>query len=695
MAQTTPGEATLSADHTTVDYSTGETVMSGRAVLVDGTRTLTSDEIRINQRTQVATATGHVILTWEGERLLADELTLQRGTGHFTARHLRIGQFPYYVEGASADGDRKQVVIHDAVVTYHEPSEWLPTIRATELIYSPGHFLRLTKGSFGIDNYALIPVTTVGQDLGRQAAVAKITAEAGYRSTLGPYTDIDDLFPVYDGLGVGPDIGIYARRGLMLGPAAGYDIGSGDSTAVGGFRSGYIHDYGIRNMDILGNPVPTDRTYAEWHHYQQVTSDFTIRGELNWTSDSEVIRDFHAKEFVPVHEPDNFLEAVYEQPDFLASALTRFQPDAFYPVQERLPELRFDLLPLQLGGGLYVRLDSGIAHLAEHPPAGGTTQATDRFDTFLGISRPFSYKGIATFTPVAGARYTQYWDTQGAAESGGAGRALGEVGFDADLKASATFDYKNEYLGIDGLRHLLTPTLSYRYIPEADKDASWIPEIDRSTFTNYLPIMELGDMRNIDQLQAENVLRIGLNNTLQTRDAQYGSRDLLTLNLADDLRMERAPGQTDFSDLQADLVAKPVHWLELRLEDAVSTSQLEQRAIDASITVRGGEEWMSNFGVGYLSDRYGTFYVPGLGYNPIVGVDTYHAEIRRRLNEVYELFARGDYDARDHLFIDQYYGFVQRVSNTWLVQYAVVFTRGPDNGQGHFGIEVNLNMVRF
>jgi hypothetical protein len=87
--------------------------------------------------------------------------------------------------------------------------------------------------------------------------------------------------------------------------------------------------------------------------------------------------------------------------------------------------------------------------------------------------------------------------------------------------------------------------------------------------------------------------------------------------------------------------------------------------------------------------------VPGLGYNPIIGVDTFHYEARVRMNEEYDVFVRGDYDARDHLMVDQYYGFTQRVSNTWIVQYAVVFSQGLNDNQGHFGLEVNLNLVRF
>jgi LPS-assembly protein len=396
-----------------------------------------------------------------------------------------------------------------------------------------------------------------------------------------------------------------------------------------------------------------------------------------------------------VQEPDNFLEAVYTGSDFLASIFTRFQPDSFYPVQQRLPEIRFDLLPTAVGGGIYVRLNSGIARLVEDPPLEGTHLASDRFDTFVGLTRPFSYKGIVDFVPVVGGRYTEYWDTVGAQNPGGTGRALGELGFDADLKMSAVFDYQNELWHIDGLRHLLTPTLSYRYIPDADKSADWIPPIDRSTFTNYLPIMELGDMRAVDQLQAENVLRVGINNILQTRDKTYGSRDLLTFDLAEDFRFERAPGQTDFSDIHADLIATPARWLELRVEDAVSTERAAQRAIDTDVIVHEGDVWMVRFGVGYLSDKYGTFYVPGLGYNPVVGVDTFHYEIRTRINEVYQVFTRGDYDARDHIYVDQYYGLDQKLSNTWNIEYAVYFAQGPNNEQGHFGFEVSLDLIRF
>jgi len=58
----------------------------------------------------------------------------------------------------------------------------------------------------------------------------------------------------------------------------------------------------------------------------------------------------------------------------------------------------------------------------------------------------------------------------------------------------------------------VTPKLSYRYIPSADKGQQYIPQIDNRVFDTALPPLELGDQRNIDDLSATNTLRLGLDN---------------------------------------------------------------------------------------------------------------------------------------------------------------------------------------
>ena len=316
----------------------------------------------------------------------------------------------------------------------------------------------------------------------------------------------------------------------------------------------------------------------------------------------------------------------------------------------------------------------------------------------MGISRPFTYKGIIDFTPVLGGRFTDYWDTLGAQNPGGTSRAIGEFGFDADIKFSGTWDYRESAPA----HRLAAPpdhsdAFSYSYISTGDKlQTPRPPPIDRETFSTYLPILELGDMRAVDQIQAQNTIRVGLNNTLQTRDKTYGSSGFADVQCRGRyIRVQRSLVTQDFSDIFAELKATPARWLELRVEDSVSSNGLTQRARDATVTFKEGEVWSAGVGVGYLSNNYGSYYLPGLGSFPIDGLDTYHVEARARVNEVYEVFARGDYDYYSHLWVDQFYGFSQKVSNTWVIEYALVFSNGPNRGQGHFGLNATLNLIRF
>jgi len=687
----------FTADSIATEFDSGDYIGTGNARLRDGPVLVTADQIRYNPKTQVARAAGHVTLTYRSERLLADQLTYERGNGNFTTGPLRIGTYPYYIEGESAEGSpRTEMIIHEATITFREPGAWQPTIHAKSVIYSPGHFLRIGTARAGLGNTRPLPVIRFHQDLSKPSEVSFLAVEAGERGQLGPFIDVGVNLPIADGVSAGPDVGLYTRRGLMIGPIANYDLVTADDKIDGFLKSGYIKDYGTRGIDEENVPVPTNRAWTEWENHAKFGDSLTIDGDVNWWSDSEVYRDFHTRQFLQIQEPDNFLESNYTGSNFFFSAFTRFQPNPFDLVQQRLPEIRFDLLPSTLPGGLGVvqRFDASVAYLKELPPVAGTDLAADRFDAFYGLSRRFSYRDWFDVTPVAGARFTDYWDTEGAEEAGGTHRLLGELGFDADLKASASWDYQNALWHIDGLRHLIDPILSYRYIPNGDKGSQFIPPIDRSTFSTDLPILELGDMRAVDQMQAVNVLRVGLNNTLQTRDPEYGSRDLATLNVADDLRFQRAPGEQSTSNIHADLGIMPAKWLEFRVSDAVATGTLAQKEWNSNLTLRDSDVWSIGIGVGYLTDNYGYYSIPGVGTYPVTGLDGYHFEATVRINEEYTAFTRIDYDDRAHLFADQYYGIRQKLANTWQVQYALSIFGGPSREHG-VGFTVSVEILRY
>src|SRR5262249_54785631 len=150
------------------------------------------------------------------------------------------------------------------------------------------------------------------------------------------------------------------------------------------------------------------------------------------------------------------------------------------------------------------------------------------------------------------------------------------------------------------------------------------------TFSPYLQPLDLGDMRNVDQLHRTDTVRFALDNILQTRDPQYGSRNLLHLNIADDLRFSRKPGDKALSQIQTELNATPVNWLQLDALEIFSPEQGQHRELDTGFTIHDGTRrsftFFNNFLRGQLED--------------------YGFEYHERLNEAYEVVERLSYDAR-------------------------------------------------
>ncbi len=672
------GQPYMEADSMEGDLDARTTIYRGHALVRDGQVLLTADEIRYAETTETLVATGHVTLTRGDQRLLADHLTYRRVDDSFSATNVRIGRYPFYIEGTRAEGNLKRVVVHHAKVTYGEPGPYQPTVRAETITYEPGNYLRFVSSMVGIGGTDFLPIPKFNQDFRKGNPLDMLTADVGYRSTLGGSVDIGYHEPVFPGAQLGGDLGFYTARGLLLGPTGTYKSVDGSDDLAGSLQSGYIYDYGTRGVDILGAPVQANRAFLEWTHRQQLSDGISLAANINYWSDSDIIRDFRSQDFYAVQTPDNFLEASYAGDDVFASIFTRFRPNSFEQVQQRLPELSVALAPSPLADGFYQRSSASAVSLVAWPVVGGAELASDRVDAFYELSRPISPTDWLTLTPVAAARLTNYSNTVGASVPGGTTRAIGEVGFDAIMRASGTFGYRNPLWDIDGLRHLLTPHVSYRYIPNADAGSKYIPDIDGQTFNTYLAPLDLGDIRTLDHINPVNTLRLGLDNTLQTRDAGYGSRDLFTFNVADDLNFIRTPGEPDFSDLHTDVAITPAPWISYSIANIISPQTGTLYELDSALTIHDADAWKLELGEDFVRHED----------------DDYILDYRQRLNEAYEALVALEYGARNFRLNTVEVGLVQDLANIWSVRYLLSFNAGP-NRDGHFGFNVQLLTLHY
>jgi LPS-assembly protein len=675
-AQDTTPPSDLTAQTTSINPGENTVTFSGNARLRDGKTLLEADVIHYDYAKGIATAEGHVSLTRGAERILSDKASYDRQNQSFTLEDMRVGRFPYYISGQSAQGDLSNIIVSQAELSYREPGPYQPTLHAGTLTYTEGRVINAEAAHVGIGSVQPISLPHFTHHL-NLPLVSYLSFNGGYRSSLGVIAQAGLHLPVGPNTKLGGTLGLYSARGVMFGPTGTYDIVRDNLEMTGDIQSGFINDYGDRLTDSLGRPVPANRGYIQWWHAQDLTSSLRVTAQLNYWADSEVLRDFRPRDFFRIQEPDNYIQAVQSGANYFVSAFSRPAPNDFQRVQQRLPEVTFDLMPLALGGGIYERFHAGFAALREESPGNaGPTLNSNRFDAYYAITRPVTHEDWFSFTPILGARVTHYQRATGTKDN--YTRTLGEIGFDAALRFSAVKDYRNDIWQINGIRHLLTPRLGYRFVPDAQIGRAYIPSIDDRTFTTYLPPLGLGDTRNIDDLGPTNVLRIGLDNTWQTRDAEYGSRDLLVFNLANDFRFEREAAQSKASDLHSFLAFMPASWLQFDYYQRLTTQDFTLQEFNTSVSIHDGDAWSLRFSSHLLRNE----------------IEEYVLRYDHRLNEAYEILTKFHYDNRRHRFNEQAFGLRQNLGNTWSVEYLVTIYDGPRR-ESNFGFNIAVETFGF
>jgi len=653
--------------------ATKEVIALGGARLVYGDYILIAAEIRYNQETGIANARGGITLTNAGVRILADEGDYSTSDGILRLKNVRAGTFPIYVTAESAEGTVREFTFRNAVVSYGEPGRMTPKITSHSITWRPGERIGATGAGFRLGSIPLFGLPAFERGIGD--TFLDLSLKAGYRSRLGPYINVTALAPVSEGVSIGAGLGLFGSRGILIGPAAKYDRDDGNSSVRGELHSGYISDGGDRGTDVLGDLIGSNRGFLSWRH-QQTSGRLSFTGYVNYWSDSEVLRDFDRGEFTRLQQPDTFLEAAYAGDNLLFSVFVRPRPNDFYTIQERMPEVRLDLLPSPIGGGFIHRGNASAVRLREDAIQTGSDLENDRLDLYYGVSRPWIVSPWLTVTPVAGGRITHYSDPTDGSSS--YTRYITELGADVRARAWAEFDYKNERWGIDGLRHIVEPFAQYRVMPAAGDGRGKLPMIDDTVFGTRLQPLGLGDIRNLDDLRDINTLRLGVDQRLQTRDRNGGTRELASLIVAIDHHFNRDPGTDRQSALQMEAVLSPARWLQFDAYSRVDIDNPDLQELNTGVSIVDGRYW---------SARVATHFLKG-------DLDEYDFQVMRRLNEEFSVGARFRYDASTSSLYEQTYSLRQNFRNLWSLEYQVSFYERLRRDSG-FHFRILVDFLRF
>ena len=582
---------------------------------------LKADKIVYYKNYDLLDARGNINFTTENHRLLAESFSLNTNSNDFYIQNIKYGNWPYFINADSGGGSLEGIRLNEGVFYYGEPSIFTPNFKAKSIsLVNKDDEKRIifNDASIRLGNLTILYLPRIKYNLDRNSLLG--ISNIGYASEFGPYFQSLTLIPISEFLRVGFNFDYYSDRGLLAGPVAQYFNQKGNSYIRGSFSTGYINDRGFTGVDILNRPIISDRKFILAQHKQALNENFYITAQSHNLSDSEVLRDFKEPLYAKNQFPMNFIESNYFHKISSISAFIHFKNDDFSNTRERLPELRFSLKPhylfnTSINNSAYlsfskIKEDNISPYSLIYSPENLTYS---QIDLNYKISSNYYINNWLKITPKIESRSIINKIDK---DKNGLMNNIFEdphhilyYGLNFSSEHEAIYSTFNQLWNINGLRHLIRPTLSYIKIKSPDSsNFNLLQQTQISPVLDLaLPIQSLSDYRNIDQINEKTITRLSFENFFQTRTIPYGSRNLMELHLTADFynNFNNRNSNDSISEKNAlwlEYSLYPASWIKFDLGSRLELTLYEMQEFSTRLTLKSGEIWKIGLGTYFKED---------------------------------------------------------------------------------------------
>ena len=685
----------------------GLLIATGNAVYRDENTTVEADEIRYNRNLEQIEATGNVRVTREGLRLLTASMTYDARTKFVSSGYFRAGYPPLYIEGESFSGTLDEIDFSNVTIYFREPVADAPRLKVARGTWVSGD----SVSGEGLKLNALggLSIPLPGFEYAFGAPTADVDVRLGFENNLGAYGRFKVLYPFSRQLAAGGNFDFFTNRGILIGPAVDWRREDGLVRITA--DTGWIHDHDSdeRGSDIMGNRIDQDRGFGKFGiQARDESGSLQMQLRTAYVSDSEILRDFRREDYFRNYQPDSFVDFTWQQDDLLVNVFGRRQINDYYGMVERLPELRAEWLPHELGetslilqaNAAALRYRSvdvvpsllsiffpdnplGLPSMPVYPGFGMPdlveSPYTDRLDGSVTLTRPIALPGATNLVLRAGGRWTSYdRDAKGSLPAISEDRLVGELGADLSKSVARTFFIDRPDWNMERLRHVSRLSLQYRWHPGGGDSLAEIPPYDRFAYNARRPVLDLADLSHLDGLQDWSVARLGWENLLRVAGEDSDFRDFLSFNVYQDLLFSADEGEDDWDALYTEADFNPFPWLGLKWRQKFRTEDMEAEANYFSATVRSADLWSLTFQAEYLRDAIEQYEVAG----------------SYRLTEDLGLLGYWLYDARLGTWTRQQYGFSRRFGNVWQMEMYIAFNE-ENAREDDFSVGMRLVWLSF
>jgi LPS-assembly protein len=655
---------------------TGVASATNGVIVRYGLATLKAQQVTLNQLTGEVLAEGKVHIENEGQIWNGDRIAYNFKTRQLSTAEFRTGQLPFFVQGPGLEVNltNRFYSLTNGMVTTDDYAEPLYRIRAQSITVVPGKYIEARRATLWLGKVPIwyMPVT-------RRSLVSHPnfwTFTPGYRTVFGPYL-LSEYHRVWsDEFETALNLDYRWKRGPGVGPDATWNsptLGEGQA------RYYYTHDDGTELDPNTLRPIPENRQRVWFSERLTLRTNLTVKAMVRWQSDPYVVRDFYETEYREDIQPNTFIEANQDWRNWNLNLEVQPRVNDFQETVERLPDVTLTGLRQELGEspffyesvssvGYYRRLWPTAPPTVVLPPPYEAARA----DTYQKMLVPLNLFGWLNIAPRVGQRFTYYSAASGpGVASDDISRAVFDTGMEVSFKASRLWrEAHSSLLDVKGLRHIIEPSVNYAYVPDPSTPPQELPQFDYRVPTYWPLPIHFPAYNDIDFIDSQNVMRLGLGNRLQTK-RENGVEDLLDWHLLTDWRVTTHPGQTTFSPLYSMLDFRPRSWFTLSSLARTDLYGGPTRGLDHTLIFYPSSTL--NLAVGHRYRHEEEFGPTDVGDNLILGSVAY------RLNENYAVRATYQYDIHFGLMEEQSYT-LWRDMRSWTA--AVVFRYRQNLGKG-------------
>jgi len=676
------------------------------------------DYAEYNPETRDVLLSGNIRFYTPNQLLTAQRALFNLETKQMRALEVSGSEFPMYFRAFNFRAmSQREFRITDGSATTHDSSKPDFHVRPRHMRFYPDDRVVITGSTVYVGQTPIFWFPYLFANLDNTG----FQFLPGYDSRWGAYLLFGYSFPVVSGV----DATVRFEERTEFGPSVGIDLEMAygpDNRNYGKFSADYVFENtDVTTVEAPGEPPETKTTNRYRVSFQQrlfLTDDIYGTADINVLSDVDFLEDFYPAQYAINPQPDNVLSLTKWDEVYTLNLIGRWQVNNFQDVTERKPEFVFDFkqqplfgLPIQYDG------ETGVASLERsfsNDPALGQQNFQDygatRLDSFHQISLPTSAFNWLNITPRAGFRGTWYSASgtfiqpsggtpvfdpvsgqlvpfQGSATSenppnlpstnlqqnGAVFRPVANYGITASTKISRAFEQvQSRWLGLDGLRHVLEPFVNYSGVYNMGPGPDEIYQFDRIVPSTQLLPLDFPQFTAIDSIDSWNIVRIGLNQRLQTR-RDDDTMNWLSFNSFMDANIDNPYSSAGVSNLFNNLQFNPVPWSSLAVASQIPV--MEEGFTEVNTTLS------------FMPTRDTRF---AIGHRYIDGNDFFNDDSQLnfyafwRINDNWSVSLYEQYEFNTQVMQYQRY-FINRDLTSWVASIGAE-VRDNEGGDQQFGV---------